>query len=247
MILQNSIFHISLTKSCLSSKHHIPSAAMQTAYVRNLNEKISLKKLKAGLMSFFGEHGYPVEEVQAWRKIPLRGQAFVVFKETVDIDQIADELNTEFLFDKPIHIQPARAESDLAVSKTQNGEGYEKYIIEARRKRQSLKEKQKLSVVSNKRKLESESETSQPKKPRHVETAPNKTMILTDLPPTCKQSDVDDLFAKFKGFLSATHVAPRKLALVEFQAESDAVNCYKSLGATPEVGGKKCTLSYAKK
>lgn len=220
---------------------------MQTAYIRNLNENISLKKLKDGLASFFDKAGYPVEEVQAWRKISLRGQAFVVFKNDVDISKIAEELNTEMLFDKPVHIQPAKTESDVAVVKSKSVSEYEKYLNESRRKRQMMRQKGKDTVIGSKRTLETDESLPQPKKQRHIETTPNRMMILTELPPAVKQVDVDVLFGNFKGFLSATHVAARRLALVEFQTEVDAVTCYKSLGSTPEIQNKKCVLSYAKK
>ena len=53
----------------------------QTLYIHNLNEKLRKDELKRCLYGLFGQFG-PILDIVALRTAKMRGQAFVVFKET---------------------------------------------------------------------------------------------------------------------------------------------------------------------
>ena len=52
-----------------------------TIYINNLNEKIKKNDLKKSLYAIFSQFG-PILDIMAWKNLKMRGQAFVVYKDT---------------------------------------------------------------------------------------------------------------------------------------------------------------------
>ena len=222
-----------------------PNMASHTVYIRNLNEKVSLKKLEFSLREIFNENGFPVKNIQTCHNIQLRGQAFVVFDDSVELDQVMDTLNTEYVLGKPLHIQRAKKESDLLLKGTDKFNEYITKEREERIKRRTGKDNSKKR--SHEDDEDVDNDENKPNKKRMKEIVPNRILIITELSDEVTQSDLIELFEKYKGFLTANYVSVRHVGLIEFQNESEAVECYKSVGEIPLVKGKKCSLTFAKK
>jgi RNA recognition motif-containing protein len=225
---------------------------MQTVYVRNLNEKMTCNKLKKALENLFNSSGYKVLDLHTYKNQRLRGQAFVSFDKNVSLEDLMDKLNTEMLYGKPIHLQIAKSNSDFITQKNLNSEQFQLYLEKEKIQRLKKRTKLKEDSSSNKRKLEDRTNDinknfKQPYNKRVKET-PNKMMILTSLPDSTDQQVLIDIFSKFTGFLTVNYVSVRHLALIEFQTEETAVECYQELGTKIKVNEKTdCILAFAKK
>lgn len=229
---------------------------IHTVYIRNLNEKLSITSLKNQLEQLFENSGYKVENIQAHKNIKLKGQAFVSFDKNVNIYQIIAKFNTKMLCGKPMNVKVANSESDIIVKNSKNLKDYNKYLESERQKRLSKREKVK---QNKKRKLEDndygndndgkqiETDKRVNKKSKHNPEIPNHILIITGLPKDINQEDLTNIFTKFNGFLTINIVQIRQVALIEFQNESNAIECYEELGNEVIVKEKKCTLAYAKK
>lgn len=229
---------------------------IHTVYIRNLNEKLSISSLKNQLEQLFETSGYKIENIKAHKNLKLKGQAFVSFNKNVDIDQIIDKFNTKMFCGKPMNVKIANSESDCIVENIMNQKDYKKYLENERQKRLSKRQQKK---QNKKRKLEgdyhdndndrkqTESDTKVIKKNKHNPEIPNHILILTGLSKDIAEEDLTNIFTKFSGFLTINMVQVRQLALIEFQDESNAVDCYQKLGNEITIKEKKCTLAYAKK
>lgn len=231
------------------------SHTTRTLYVRNLNQKVTTNKLKNGLERLFNSSGFNVLNIQASKNKRLRGQAFVSFRKDVDIKDVMDALNTEMLFDMPIHLQIAKTDSDGVLQQNLTEKEFQNYIKKQRFQRLHNRNK-KTTVNENKRQLDESDENSEnsqqittiSNKNKRMKETPNKMMILTLLPNDTTKEMLVDIFSKFKGFLTVNYVSIRHLALIEFQTEQNSIDCRESLGSTLKVGNKTdCLLTFAKK
>lgn len=100
-----------------------------TLYVQNLNEKVTLAHLVPQLRETFAPFGELVDVV-AKRRLALRGQAFVQYKEVEAARTALEALQGERLYGKSMVIKYAKYKSDL-VSKADGT-----YEIERRRREQ---------------------------------------------------------------------------------------------------------------
>lgn len=66
------------TNKTTQSKNDIPPN--NTLYINNIHEKIKIEDLKHTLLTLFSTFG-EIVEVHAKKKLSLRGQAFIVFKD----------------------------------------------------------------------------------------------------------------------------------------------------------------------
>lgn len=81
-----------------------------TLYIRNLNEKIKLEKLKKALETIFGQFG-KILDIRLKRNIRLRGQAFVSFDSVAAATEAMEKSQGFPLFEKPMDIQFANEPS----------------------------------------------------------------------------------------------------------------------------------------
>ncbi|KAG0681999.1 hypothetical protein C6P40_003004 [Pichia californica] len=225
-----------------------------TIYIRNLNEKISISKLKLELKSLFEDSGFKVHTIQAYGNLKLKGQAFVSFNKDVDINSVIDIFNTKMMYGKPMNVKIANSESDVIVKDSVDSVNYQQYLKTQQKAR--LLKKQKLIQTNNKRKRDDEldkesNEIEDEKLNKKIKTSnkvvPNHILIITGLPKNAVEQDFNEIFTKFSGFLTINLVIVRQLALVEFKNESDAVECVNKLGNTIKIREKDCSINYAKK
>lgn len=228
-------------------------SAEHTVYIRNLNEKLTVSSLRKNLTALFNDAGFRVLDVQACKNLKLRGQAFVSFAGTVDVNSVVETFNTKMVCGKPMNVRVAKAESDLAAEKTLTGEKYKQYIQRHREARLLRRQQEKEKAGSKKRGLDGDDDSPAGGKPASKRTktqekaVPNHILIITGLPKDTQEQDLIDLFTRYSRFLTVNLVLVRQLALVEFQTEENAVECVDELGASVSVKGQTCTLAFAKK
>ena len=80
---------------------------METLYIRNLNEKVSVNTLRRLLESIFAKFG-EVLQITANKNIKMKGQAFVTFANKLQSAAAMEKLQLYELFQKPIEISYAK-------------------------------------------------------------------------------------------------------------------------------------------
>lgn len=73
----------------------------QTLYIHNLNEKVKKDALKKALYSIFSQYG-PILDIIASRKVRLRGQAWIVFKDVSSATTAMRQMQGFAFYDKPM-------------------------------------------------------------------------------------------------------------------------------------------------
>lgn len=90
--------------------------AVETLYVNNLNEKVSLKTMKETLKNLFKSYGV-VLDVTMHRNLRMRGQAFVAMTNRAAAARAVEEVKGFPLYGKPINVSFARTPSDAVVKR----------------------------------------------------------------------------------------------------------------------------------
>lgn len=220
---------------------------METLYIRNLNEKVSVNTLRRLLESIFAKFG-EVLQITANKNIKMKGQAFVTFANKLQSAAAMEKLQLYELFQKPIEISYAKKNSDqyfIAVKKD----------TETVEKRKNEKAKRELTLT-NKRKVQNDepdfAAAPEPiKKKIKIEDwkllPPNNVLLLQNT--TVDLNDVlQAFFESFPGFINTRFVKARNLSFIEFESEELSTKCLQ--GTTKEdilKLGPEAVLTYAKK
>ena len=99
-----------------------------------MEERIKPEQLKEALTEIFSEYGNVIDLV-AKKSLKAKGQAFVVFEDTEAATKAIEEVQGFELFEKPMHLDYAKAKSDATVLKEGTEEDFEAH------KRRRLAEK----------------------------------------------------------------------------------------------------------
>lgn len=215
---------------------------LDTLYVNNLNEKVSLNKLKAVLNLLFGRYG-KVIQITAHRNLKMKGQAFVTYADPKSSDKALRKLQGRPVFKKPIRITWAKASSDEYHRLLQN--------FDAIAKRQELKkERERLRKEKEQQKPQTpQPGTSQMSKSQIKQwksLPPNNILLLQNLADHQLSNEVlDAIFSVFNGFERVRLIKFRKLAFVDFDTEANATACLEKLGNSDSL--ENALLTYAKK
>jgi hypothetical protein len=78
-----------------------PEEPNTTLYVHNLHDKKSKKMLKQELVYLFSKYGQ-VLDISVKKRLKMRGQAFVVFRELSSAEAAIKELQGSVLFNRPM-------------------------------------------------------------------------------------------------------------------------------------------------
>lgn len=219
-----------------------------TLYIRNLNEKIKVPKLKEVLTAKFSPFG-KLLDVVAHKNIRMRGQAFVVFDDENAAKKAKLELENRQLFDKPMVIEFARKKSDAEVNK----EGLDQFL---KHKQARLVEKEQRQAKdgdksSKKRKQNGTSVGGSAAKKNKQDVQklsaapPNKILFLENIPDDLDKDYFTGIFSAFPGFLEVRLFAVRHVGFVEYEEEQQAVAAKQS--AEQPLGEKGVSVSYAKR
>ncbi|CAN6644132.1 hypothetical protein TRVA0_020S01332 [Trichomonascus vanleenenianus] len=223
-------------------------APSETLYIRNINEKIKLDRLKQELQYIFSKYGRIVDIV-AHKNLWMRGQAFVVFDDVSSAQKARNEMNEHEIFGKPMTIQFSKTKSDATVMQTSTPEEYEKFK-EERLKKKEVRQKQWESKLTKPEPAAKRLKTSKASKddPTGVNSTlpPNNILFLENVPSTVQQDTLTDVFAGFPGFVEVRLVTIRHVGFVEFDTEEQAANARSNtLGLTQD--GSTIRITFAKK
>lgn len=203
------------------------SSPRQTIYVNNLNEKVSINKLKNELQQTFNACG-KILQISALKTLKLKGQAFITFEDIPSATK-ALELNKKDLFAKPMNVTYAKSDADV-ISTDDN--------IAQRKKLRSKKRKLDKSGTKNDKQI---------KKLRDEwkELPPNHILLIQNLE---KFDDLKIYFEKFAGFDNVRLVKVKNLAFIEFESEDLAKSCLdQTIEDDLKQFGHDVILSFAKK
>lgn len=188
----------------------------QTLYVNNLNDKVSKRELRRSLLHIFSQFG-SLLDVVALKTPRMRGQAWVVFEETVSATNALRQLAGFPFYDKPMRIAFAKTTSDAVAKLAKN------YVPREKRKRQADMSVKALTKGPSK-------PDSKPQKPRvEGEAAPNNILICTELPDECTADMLQALFQQFKDFKEARVIEGRHIAFIEYTSIPSADVAMKAL------------------
>lgn len=204
-----------------------------TLYVRNINEKVSLNRVKPVLLRLFERYGNVIQ-LTAHGNLRMKGQAFVTYANPKSTEKAIKKLQGRPVFKKPIVIEYAKTHSDGYY--LENGETA------------PIEERKKAKAERAEKELESEKE----KMPRTVKPAkswqklpPHHVLLLQSLPdPLLQVSSVEDIFRGFLGFERARVIAFRKVAFLDFALVAEATACLEMLDRELL---STATISFAKK
>lgn len=90
--------------------------AVETLYINNLNEKVSLKIMKETLKNLFKSYGV-VLDVVMHRNLRMRGQAFIAMANRQAAARAVEEVRGFPLYGKPLNVSFARTPSDAVVKR----------------------------------------------------------------------------------------------------------------------------------
>ncbi|ABN64563.2 predicted protein [Scheffersomyces stipitis CBS 6054] len=216
------------------------SPHINTIYVHNLNDKVSLKKLRQSLDEIFNKFG-TIIQITAHKNLKMKGQAFITFETAESAAKALVKLQNHQLFNKPIKIQYAKTNSDNYFTQVAN----DPKPIETRKE---LKAKQQ-----TKKRTADESEQKPQKKKIKIDDwkklPPNKILLLQNLSGSVDQTKLSSYFEQFAGFVTARLVKARNLSFVEFENDSASTECISKVDSVvlKENFGDEAFLTYAKK
>ncbi|CAX43086.1 U2 small nuclear ribonucleoprotein, putative [Candida dubliniensis CD36] len=208
-------------------KKYSMTTPRQTIYINNLNEKVSINKLKKELQLTFDTCG-KILQISALKTLKLKGQAFITFEDIPSATK-ALEFNKKDLLAKPMNVTYAKSDADVIST--------DESIAQRKELRSKKRKLDKMGTKNDKqiKKLRDE----------WKELPPNHILLIQNL------EHFDDLkifFEKFAGFDNVRLVKVKSLAFIEFENEELAKSC---LDQTTEEAliqfGHDVILSFAKK
>lgn len=191
------------------------SEPKKTIYINNLNEKVSINKLKSELLKIFKPYG-KILEINAIKTLRLKGQAFITFEEIESATKALEKTGIE-IFNKPIMISYAKLNSDIVESQ------------DSINKRKS--NKVSTTTIKKKRKVDSKEIQNIKKKRLEIlnewkQLPPNHILLIQNVK---KFEDLEKIFNDFNGFENIRLVKVKNLAFIEFENEEMASNCLEQI------------------
>lgn len=211
--------------------------ANPTLYIQNLNERVSQKQMHSQLIQQFSSFG-ELHSVIVKKRLAMRGQAFIIFKDVNDSRKALATLQGQRLYGKSMNIRYSKYKSDV-ISKTDGT-----YEIERRRRQQDLsttciifiipfiveksrhprmtRRQMMAQMVANPMMMQPTGMMMQPAMQMvHGDLQlPNKILYLQNVPPQGSEQKLIELFKKFAGFIEIRMVPTRSdVAFAEYENE----------------------------
>lgn len=167
-----------------------------TIYLKNLNDKIKMDRMKASLYSSFSQHGKILEIVMGKAR-KLRGQAWITFDDIASASNALRAMNGFILFEKPTVIQFGKDKADVIARREGTFQPREK------RKREPKPGDSTQQTTSIKKSATENGKGSIPTHappPPPAQNLPNKILFLQELPESCNDEMLSVLFKQYHGF-----------------------------------------------
>lgn len=219
----------------------VKEIAHNTLYINNLNEKVSLNKLKPVLNLLFSRYGNVVQ-ITAHKNMKMKGQAFITYKDASSTERAIRKLQGRPVFKKPIKISYSQTESDEFHKLSGKMEA-----IEKRKVAKKLREEEKTKMVAEK--------ASTPATPgvltknqikQWKSLPPHNVLLLQNLQEEQLVMEyLEGIFGGQDGFERVRLIKFRKLAFIDFDLEAKATKSLETIDPTSI--GAEVLLTYAKK
>ncbi|KAJ9632471.1 hypothetical protein H2203_000876 [Taxawa tesnikishii (nom. ined.)] len=232
-----------------------------TVYVKNLEESIKIPALVESLREIFSEYG-TVIDIVAKKSLKRKGQAFIVFDSVESAQGAIDEINGFELFDKPMHLDFARTQSDAIVKRS----GTEQDLEQHKRHRLAEKERKQAIAAAEEKNLKRPApavpEAAQPAvkaargaglKPAGGAAGgvvpdeylpPNKILFVRQVADNIGPDELTALFSQYPGFREVRLVPGRKgIAFVEYEDENGAIKA-KEMTAGTTLGDSQIRVTF---
>lgn len=204
-----------------------------TIYLKNLNEKIKIPRLKVALGAAFSQFG-TILEIYAKKSLRQRGQAFIVFKDIDSAIEAVQSMPGFPFYDKPMVVQFAKTDSDLIAK--QKGT----YVERSGTNRSKPENRNK--KVSNKPKYSNPT-------PQAYDPV-NHILFLQNLPqdPSQYTTDLEMYLGQYPGFRELRRVPGRMdIAFVEYEDENMATAAKAGMHGFRIGVDNTMVVTYAKK
>lgn len=217
---------------------------LDTLYVNNLNEKVSVNRLKAVLLLLFGRYG-KVIQITAHKNLRLKGQAFVTYADPSSSEKALLKLQGRPVFKKPIRVTRAKTSSDGHHILLNNLESIAQRKAQKEQRENLRKEKEKKAPVAAAGDQPQQMQKSQIKQWKSL--PPNNVLLLQNLSEAQLSPEfLQQAFSAHDGFERARPIKFRKLAFVDFSSEDQATACLTAM-VNDSPFGASALLTYAKK
>lgn len=207
----------------------------ETLYVNNLNDKVSLNKLKRKLDEIFQKYG-EIIQITAHKNLKMKGQAFITFKDIQSSTRAMEEEQECLVFGKRIHIRYAKTNSDNYFERIAKDKSP---ILQRKKEKEAKESSGESNAVAKLLRLK-----------QWRSLPPNRILLLQNLDSEMTQDTLRDYFESYEGFINSRYIKARNLAFIEFENEESARSCLenttdddKKLNAL----GDEAFITYAKK
>jgi U2 small nuclear ribonucleoprotein B'' len=230
----------------------------QTLYVRNLDERTHVDRMKLMLYAVFSRYG-SVLDVVCNRRLAARGQAWIAFRDAAQAVEARKAMQGKELFGKEMDIHFAKAKSDVVAradgtfkprpkrAAPENGNGKAAQAGEAGEgKSKKARVEAATGTASD---AGSRSAPAAAANRAQVETPnpPNQVLFAEGLPADITSEALDLLFKQYTGFVATRMVAPRRIAFVDFDSTGNATLAKIGLDGFKLDATHLLKLSFAKK
>lgn len=217
-----------------------PSRPISTIYINNINEKIKVDDIKAGLYMLLSQCGQVID-VQAKRTDALRGQCWVSYTDPEAAKRACKDMNGFMFYNKPLRVTLASKDSD-AVIKLRGGQPKP----HTKRPREATAE-----LTSKKRLIERQSKPKPVQiinQPIEENLIPNRILFVENLPDDSTRASVDALFASYGNHVESRLVPNRPgIAFVEYLDELSASEALRAMRGYQIQPDKQLRVSFAKR
>ncbi|XP_071369323.1 U2 small nuclear ribonucleoprotein B'' [Centroberyx affinis] len=211
-----------------------------TIYINNINDKIKKDELKRSLYALFSQFGQVVDIV-ALKTMPMRGQAFVVFKELTAATNALRQLQGFPFYNKPMRIQYAKTDSEV-IAKVRGTYG------DKDKKKEKKKKAQELVTNVTKKPAAGAPTPAHAPAVQVPDNPPNYILFLSNLPEETNEMMLSMLFNQFPGF-KEVRLVPGKhdISFVEFESDAQAGVAKDALQGFRITATCAMKITYAKK
>lgn len=208
----------------------------ETVYVSNLNEKVSVNRLREELERVFKTYG-SIIQITAHKNLKMKGQAFITFEDKSASQAAIEGLQDHQLLGKAMRVAYAKNNSD----------NYYHMIL---KDDNAVEIRKQLKAKAN----EQEDGKNKIKKPQAKKLQawkaipPNKILLIQNLGSETANSDLLEFFEAYNGFINSRLVKVRNLSFIEFENEALATRCLEDLSKEKLAQfGPDALVTYAKK
>ena len=229
----------------------------ETLYINNINEKIKKEDLRKSLYALFARFG-PILEIRAMKTNRMRGQAFIIFKDTNSSTKALHSMQNFPFFGKPMRISYSKKKSKLVLE--MHGVPTDSKSEESR-KREKEEESRKLERLIKKQKTEeSENELQNQQQQNHQQqdtsasesvenkasTEPKELLFVSQLPKETTELMLKMMFQQVKGLESVDFVASEGVAFVRYDRVENATEALNKFQGFKMAEGKFIKINYSK-